>query len=180
MKKACVIVSVFVLMVLAHPVHAATMMNVAGASADGSPSAFSRRVEYYLPYPGMLPDNPLYFLKNIRDRIIEVLISDPVNKSEFYILQADKKLNMGAVLMSEGKTQDAVKILDESLAHRRHAVDVLLKAQETGVTVPGYVFEKLVLSLQKHNEILSDLDMPDKDIDGMLDETLKQFSPTER
>ena len=47
-------------------------------------------IEYVLPYPGILPTHPLYFLKIVRDRIIELLISDRVNKAEFYILQADK------------------------------------------------------------------------------------------
>ena len=42
-------------------------------------------VKYELPYPGILPDNPLYFLKQIRDWIMERLITDPLKKIEFYM-----------------------------------------------------------------------------------------------
>jgi hypothetical protein len=55
-------------------------------------------IDYDLPFPGMLPDNPLYPLKTLRDRILEVLIRDPDRKVEFYLLMADKRLNMGIFL----------------------------------------------------------------------------------
>ncbi|MBI3576483.1 hypothetical protein HY086_00365, partial [Candidatus Gottesmanbacteria bacterium] len=65
------------------------------------------KVEYLLPYPGILPDNPLYFLKAARDKIIEFLIADPVRKAEFYILQSDKRLGMTSMLLEKGNTTRA-------------------------------------------------------------------------
>ena len=50
-----------------------------GALAD-SPIPV-QRVDYELPYPGLLPDSPLYFLKISRDRLIEFMIGDPIKKS---------------------------------------------------------------------------------------------------
>src|SRR5882762_5216642 len=55
-------------------------------------------VEYQLPYPGLLPDNFLYKLKTFRDKLVEFLISDPLKKTEFEILQADKRYNAGLYL----------------------------------------------------------------------------------
>src|SRR5438105_4293482 len=59
--------------------------------------------DYKLPYPGILPDNPLYFIKTARDRLVGFLISDPVRKAEFDVLQADKRIGMGELLVSKKK-----------------------------------------------------------------------------
>ncbi|HSW97310.1 MAG TPA: hypothetical protein VLF89_05800, partial [Candidatus Saccharimonadales bacterium] len=37
----------------------------------------NKQIQYDLPYPGLLPDNPLYSLKVLRDKIVEFFISDP-------------------------------------------------------------------------------------------------------
>ena len=60
-------------------------------------------ISYDLPFPGILPDHPLYPLKTLRDRILEVLIRDQERKVEFYLLMADKRLNMGIMLSDSGK-----------------------------------------------------------------------------
>src|SRR3989344_3906165 len=49
---------------------------------------------YVLPYPGMLPDSPLYKIKVLRDKVTAYLISDPQKKAEFYLLQTDKQMGM--------------------------------------------------------------------------------------
>lgn len=130
------------------------------ASPTATPTPTPAPIEYALPYPGILPDNPLYVLKNVRDRIIELLISDPVNKTEFYILQADKKLNMAVTLVSLGKNSAAETMLSESETARAQAVDGLAKMEAAGKQVPGYVIEKLTLSLRKHEEVLAGLRRP--------------------
>lgn len=56
-------------------------------------------IEYALPYPGILPDNPLYSIKAARDRIVSFFISDPLKKAEFDLLQADKRLQAGMFLL---------------------------------------------------------------------------------
>src|SRR5690242_14285884 len=48
--------------------------------------------DYTMPYPGLLPDSPLYSLKVFRDRVISFFISDPLKRSSFDLLQADKRL----------------------------------------------------------------------------------------
>ena len=122
-----------------------------------TPTAVPTRVEYILPYPGMLPDHPLYMLKKLRDAIIEMLISNPINKSEFYILQADKKLNMGISLSAQGKQAQEKDILAQSLVARTQAVTLLEETVQSGGKVPAFVLEKMMVSLSKHKEVLSDL-----------------------
>ncbi len=112
-------------------------------------------IEYMLPFPGILPIHPLYIFKNLRDRIIELLITDPISKSEFYILQADKKLNMGVSLAAMGKTTDARQAYAEALVSRTQAITLLEGFAQSGGSVPGHLVEKFTLSLVKHKEVLS-------------------------
>jgi len=73
-------------------------------------------VEYALPYPGMLPDNPLYFLKQVRDWIMEKIIADPVRKIEFYVLQSDKDINASVFL--NAKKESALGLTSMMLASK--------------------------------------------------------------
>lgn len=111
-------------------------------------------IEYVMPYPGLLPTHPLYFLKALRDRIIELLISDRVRKAEFYILQADKKLGMAIVLSEQGKSSDAKRSFTDSLSHRTQAVTELEDSKKNGDTTLGFILEKLTRSMLKHREVL--------------------------
>ncbi|PIZ98613.1 MAG: hypothetical protein COX78_02915, partial [Candidatus Levybacteria bacterium CG_4_10_14_0_2_um_filter_35_8] len=66
-----------------------------------SPNPAATMDNYELPYPGLLPDHPLYFLKMTRDKIIGFFISDPIKKAEFDILQSDKRLSAGVYLLNK-------------------------------------------------------------------------------
>ena len=132
------------------------------------PTPTPAAIDYTLPYPGILPDNPLYFLKDLRDKIIEFLISDPVNKAEFYILQADKKLNMGITLSGMGKTTEANTILAQSLSVRTQAVTQVESILQSGGKVPAFVLEKLTLSIRKHEEVLSGMHRPTDVVSALL------------
>lgn len=135
--------------------HVVAATVVSSKSAMPTPTPMPQKVEYILPYPGILPTHPLYVLKTIRDRIIEFLITDPVRKAEFYILQADKKLNMGVFLTNTGKTREAQQAFADALALREKATATLESVTKTSREVPRYVVEKLMLSLEKHIEVLT-------------------------
>src|ERR1700704_2037322 len=51
-------------------------------SVTPAPNNTSQTVDYTLPYPGLLPDSPLYFLKTFRDRLISFFISSPIKKAD--------------------------------------------------------------------------------------------------
>ncbi len=61
------------------------------------------KVDYFLAYPGMLPDHPLYFLKMARDRVWLWLTPDPLKKAELLLLFADKRLGAGKALIEGNK-----------------------------------------------------------------------------
>lgn len=114
-------------------------------------------VEYILPYPGILPTHPLYFLKKFRDSLIETMITSPVKKAEFYILQADKKLNMAIFLFEQKKDVEATRQLTESTGLREKAVVQLETLNIDAAKAPRFVVEKLTGSIQKHIEVVTGL-----------------------
>ena len=87
------------------------------AQEQTSPSAqltITPSVDYTLPYPGILPNNPFYSLKMVRDRIVLFLINDSVKKAQFTLLQANKRLQAGTFLYRENPQE--VKLAVETIA----------------------------------------------------------------
>jgi hypothetical protein len=113
------------------------------------------QVDYELPYPGMLPDNPLYFLKQARDWMLDKLIVDPVKKAEFYILQGDKRLSMGIMLSASGKKTLGEQVISKGEKYMDNAVQSMLTLKSQGKDVPAYIVDHLSKSLAKHAEVLT-------------------------
>ncbi len=123
-----------------------------------SPTAtIVKKDEYLLPYPGILPDHPLYFLKGLRDRILEGLIVDPLRKAEFYILQADKRLNMGMFLEDQGKSVLMEQVISKGEKYMEKAVSGLTLLKSSGAQVPASIIDRLEKSMTKHIEELETL-----------------------
>jgi len=66
------------------------------------------QVDYTLVYPGILPDNPLYIFKAIRDGLVRMFISDPKQKATFDLLQADKRLSASIMLQTKKGSEDTI------------------------------------------------------------------------
>lgn len=112
------------------------------------------KVEYVLPYPGVLPDHPLYMVKRLRDFVLEKIIAEPVRKGEFYILQGDKRLQMSVMLLESGKRELAETTTSKAEKYMEKAVDTLLGYQQTGSVIPPYIIDKITKSLAKHEEVI--------------------------
>jgi len=128
-------------------------------AATATPAAMTNviptPVQYDLPYPGMLPNNPLYFLKQARDWILDKLITDPVKKTEFYILQGDKRLVMGGQLLDNGSAALGEQTISKGEKYMNNAVATLLSLKAQGGDVPAYISDHLTQSLAKHAEVLT-------------------------
>ena len=61
------------------------------------------KVEYYLPYPGILPDNPMYKLKAVRDRVSLWLSGGGEARIRRELLYADKRIGAAKALVDGGK-----------------------------------------------------------------------------
>lgn len=112
--------------------------------------------EYALPYPGLMPDSPLYFLKVTRDRIISFLIADPLKKSEFNLLQADKRLGAGDYLIQKNNYDLAESTFSKGLNYMEESLDRLEEAKKEGRDVKP-MSERIRASLKKHQETFAEL-----------------------
>ena len=136
-------------------------------------STDSAKIEYFLPYPGILPGSPIYPLKALRDRIIEFFISDPGKRAEFYLLQADKRLNAAISLLekdkgdlSESTVSKAEKYLDKALAQ---AEEVKSRGQNNDT-----ILENIQRSSAKHKEVLESLvEKTDGELSKRFSQSLK-------
>ncbi|KKR79472.1 MAG: hypothetical protein UU25_C0013G0009 [Microgenomates group bacterium GW2011_GWB1_40_9] len=115
------------------------------------------KIEYALPYPGILPDHPLYFVKRVRDAVLEMVIIEPVRKSEFYILQADKRLQMGIMFIEQKKFSLAETTISKAEKYMEKAVTGLSTYKTSGGVIAPYVIEHAEKAAAKHAEVLQEL-----------------------
>lgn len=163
----CVLVFMFLIVSLPTPSYAATSSPKAAgskltASVTSEPvekagAVMEKKQEYLLPFPGILPDHPLYFLKQVRDGIMDRLIVDPLRKAEFHVLQADKRLNMGKVLVEQKKEKLAEEVISKGEKYLERAISGLMAYKSLGRPVPASLIDKITRSLEKHVEVLTDL-----------------------
>lgn len=157
MRTLKILVVVFAILVLFPTVSLAQEVSptdsitpVSTVSAKPTPAP----IDYTLPYPGLLPDNPLYFLKAARDRLIEFLISDPEKKAEFYLLSSDKRLNTGYYLILKKKNDLGVLYISKSNNYMHMAIINAKNAAERGKAT----VQNIKASLKKHEEVVLSLE----------------------
>ena len=134
-------------------IFAATATPAGQSPLGGAPTPAP--AQYDLPYPGMLPNNPLYVLKQARDWILDKLIMDPVKKTEFYILQGDKRLAMGMLLSTSGNGVLSEQTISKGEKYMNNALTTLLTLKAQGKDVPAYITDHLTQALAKHAEVLT-------------------------
>lgn len=125
---------------------------LAQESSPMAPSATPAPINYTLPYPGILPDHPLYFLKSFRDAILSRLISNPVKKFEFDLLQADKKLNMAIFLKMKPNLELMHRMNSETVAHLKDADTHLFAMPADQNNDVRSLKDRFEQSLKKHQQ----------------------------
>jgi hypothetical protein len=116
-----------------------------------------KKVVYELPYPGLLPDHPLYFLKATRDKFLEIITRDNVKKAEFYLHLSDKKANAATFLVKKGKNKLAVETIASGEKHASKISDLLTAAKNQGASATPAFIDRVKLSNTKHREIIEQL-----------------------
>lgn len=108
-------------------------------------------IQYDLAYPGILPDNSLYKLKVLRDKISLFLISDPLKKIDFYLLQTDKGILATAMLVDKNK----IKLAEETALKAEHNYTLLVREFGSLSEKPNAAFfQRLKTASLKHQEVL--------------------------
>src|SRR3990172_5453263 len=116
-------------------------------------SLSQEKVEYNLPYPGILPDHPLYPIKNIRDKILELTTRDSIKKAELYLLFSDKRVAMAANLTKNGKEKSAAATFTEAEEYFSKIPQLIENSKQQGVSASSEFIQRLRLSNFKHKEV---------------------------
>ena len=111
--------------------------------------------EYILPYPGMLPDHPLYKIKTLRDKIILFLIRDPIKKAAKHLQMADKELFAALKLAEKDKIDLAQHIAFKAEHHITLMVTEIEKAvYYSNKEFPEDLAQRAHQAALKHQELL--------------------------
>jgi len=113
----------------------------------------NQEVDYFLAYPGILPDHFLYSLKMIRDRLRLWLTIDPLKKAELFLLYADKRLGAGKVLIEGNKIDLGVSTLTKGEKYLEQANTQIKMAKDKGKNTEE-ILGKINQASLKHEEIL--------------------------
>jgi len=133
-----------------------TPASVFTAAEEATVSAvvtFVSKPEYYLPYPGLLPDSPFYKLKAVRDRVKLWLTFSQEKKVGLELLYADKRINAAWNLAEGGKLSLAVTTATKAEKYLESAVNRAEILSRGGQDVKSLLatFQK---AIPKHGEIL--------------------------
>jgi len=115
------------------------------------------KVFYNLPYPGILPDHPLYTVKAVRDKLMDILTRDHIKKASLYLLFSDKRVNMAIMLSKKGKNKLAVTTFAKGEKYFLKIPELLITSKKQGVAASSELVETLRLSNAKHREIANEL-----------------------
>lgn len=120
------------------------------------PKSFARE-NYSLVWPGILPDNKLYKLKVLRNKIIYKIIIDPIKRVEFDLLMADKTIYASKLLVEKGEIELAKDTVLKGENYYSMLVQDYNKVLLGGKKIPQDLDRKITLAAMKHQEIFEDL-----------------------
>lgn len=110
-------------------------------------------IDYLLAYPGKIhPDNPLWYLKVVRDKMWYILTFNQDKKAELNLLFADKRLNSARELFNKLKPDLGFSTLTKSSKYLEKAIP-----KDTDDAV---YLNKLATASLKHREVIENEILP--------------------
>jgi len=116
-----------------------------------------KKTVYELPYPGILPDHPLYIFKVFRDKILDFSTRDNLKKVDLYILLSDKRAKMAQNLNGKGKTDLAISTMSKGEKYFLKIPYLLKNYKLQGGALNQEILDKVIASNSKHKEIIQEL-----------------------
>lgn len=111
---------------------------------------------YVLPYPGLMPGNRLYRLKEIADRVSQFWAFGNFSRHKYELALADKKLVEAKILFEYQQYPLALKALTNSNIHFQKAVYFLGQAEREGKNI-SQKSKNFKAAAEKHKEVLGKL-----------------------
>lgn len=153
-------ISVRSVTIKAHPSFAAATLKFSVSPiptvATEATAAAQPKVEYVLAYPGILPDNPLYKLKMIRDRLWLWLTTNTVKRAGLLLLYADKRVGAGKVLIEGNQVPLGISTLVKGEKYLEQAIWEAEKAKAKEIKIDDLA-KKLSRASLRHIEIVTEL-----------------------
>lgn len=159
MKKILISAVVVLFFIVVPVVHAQEeILPPMDATVSAATPTPVKQTDYQLPYPGLLPDSPLYQLKTLRDRLISFLVSDPLKQAEFNLLQADKRLAAGWYLVDKNRSKAllAESTIQKGENYFEDAIAKVKEAKKMGVDT-SLMVNNLQRSAQRHKKVIQNL-----------------------
>lgn len=114
-------------------------------------------IAYQLPYPGLLPDHPFYFLKQFRDDVVGFFTSNALEKAGYVLHQADKRIEATMMLVDKKKNDElALATFDKAILYFEEAIEKTLAAKQQGMDITE-MNDKLLDANRKHQEVTKNL-----------------------
>lgn len=136
-------------------------------------SSQSAVVKYDLAYPGILPDHPLFKLKVLRDKLAVALITDPLKKVDYLLLQTDKGILAAAMLVDKKN----IELATQTALKAEHNYTLLTQELYNLPEKPKKdFFSKLETASKKHQEVLLSLSKRVDDDDKKIFDQVADFS----
>jgi len=151
------------------------LFSVQTSFAQSTPSAQIRDVQYDLPYTGILPDNPLYFLKAVRDNVLNMLITEPLKKADFDLLMANKRLGGAQALLAKDKDDLAITTLSKSGNYFDQAIQQATIAKRRGENANDIISRLITASLKHQQVIFQMIQQADGNSKGTLQASLNRM-----
>lgn len=103
--------------------------------------------------PGLTPDNPLYFLKNWKEKIQLFFTFGAENKAKQYLHLSEVRLAEYQKMLEKGKTKVAEKVLDKYEKQLDRALQKVQEVKKKGKDVQD-ILEKVEQSQKRRLEVL--------------------------
>lgn len=114
-------------------------------------------INYQLPYGGsVLPDNPLWTVKALRDKVWFFITPSPIKKAELALLFSDKRLASARTLFVNKKSDLAISTLTKGEKYLEIAVNQESIARSEGYNTNEFLSLFAVASL-KHRQVIESL-----------------------
>ena len=127
------------------------------------------KANYELPFPGLLPDHPLYLLKAGRDRALIFVTREYDSKARLQLELSDKRVRAGELLVDEKKYELAIDTYSKGERYFEQTIETLKSAKIQGQTPTASMIDQMSRSNIKHNDILT---RTSKELSGSLRERM--------
>lgn len=116
-----------------------------------------KEVIYQLPYSGLLPDHPLYPLKQLRDTLLVITTRDNVKKAQLYLNLSNRMFSESLGLAQKGKEGRSLEHMQKAQEEFFHIMPAIQNVKKQGGAYPDDFVDELYLSNAKHREVMTEM-----------------------